>query len=181
MVTIRISVILQILHTFVPGGNRNFVWWTGHILLWVNLLSYGAFVIIELNTCKPRAKEWDPTIEGGKCLNLSEVRFVIAILNVFSDLIMMILPQRIIWGLSLPPMRKLKLSILFLFGILYVLSLFPNPHFLFCTPESNPVPPLQSYGVRLRSNIPWYRHVPQQARQITQNLQVSVVGHARSS
>ncbi|PVH95308.1 hypothetical protein DM02DRAFT_675611 [Periconia macrospinosa] len=117
MVTIRVGVILQLVRTFVPGGVRDTVWWTAHVMLWVNIVFYFVNFVVELKYCTPRAKEWDPTIEGGSCLNASEVRFVIAILNVLSDLIIIFLPQRIIWKLNQPLKARLKLSVLFLFGI----------------------------------------------------------------
>lgn len=101
----------------MPRGTRNAYFWIGHVLLWINVLFYFAMVIVELKTCTPRAKQWDPTIKGGSCISASIVRFLIAMLNVATDLIIIALPQRVIWGLHLPIKRKIALSALFLVGI----------------------------------------------------------------
>lgn len=118
MVTLKVGIILQVVRAFMPRGARSIAFWTCHILLWINIIYYFAMIVVELKTCTPRAKEWDPTIQGGSCISVSEVRFVLAMLNVGTDLTIIILPQRVIWGLNVPLKRKLILSALFLVGIL---------------------------------------------------------------
>ncbi|KAF1961796.1 hypothetical protein CC80DRAFT_463238 [Byssothecium circinans] len=118
MATLKVGIILQVLRAFMPENRRDWAWWVGHVVLWINVAFYFAMVVIELKTCTPRAKEWDPTIQEGSCIHASEVRFLLAMLNVATDLVIIALPQRVIWGLHLPFKRKLALSALFLVGIL---------------------------------------------------------------
>lgn len=118
MATLKVGIILQVLRAFFPPSTRTVSFWIGHVVLWINVAFYFAMVIIELKTCTPRAREWDPTIQHGSCIHASEVRFLLAMLNVATDIIIIVLPQRIIWGLHLPFRRKLALSALFLVGIL---------------------------------------------------------------
>lgn len=118
MVTLKVGIILQVLRAFIPRGTRNISFWIGHVVLWINVAFYFAMVVVELKTCTPRAKEWDPTIQGGSCIHASEVRFILAMLNVGTDIVIIALPQRIIWGLHMPIKRKIALSALFLVGIL---------------------------------------------------------------
>ncbi|KAJ4356509.1 uncharacterized protein N0V89_004543 [Didymosphaeria variabile] len=118
MATLKVGIILQVLRAFMPANTRDWTFWVGHVVLWINVTYYFAMVVVELKTCTPRAKEWDPTIQGGSCIGASEVRFVLAMLNVATDLVIIALPQRVIWSLHLPIKRKLALSALFLVGIL---------------------------------------------------------------
>jgi hypothetical protein len=97
----------------VPSGFT-----VGHIVLWINVMYYFAAVVVELKICTPRAKKGDPTIQGGSCNSVSEFRLGLAMLNVVTDLVIIALPQRVIWRLYLPLKRKLALSALFLVGIL---------------------------------------------------------------
>jgi hypothetical protein len=118
MATLKVGIILQVFRAFMPPGTRNKAYWVGHVVLWINILYYFAMVVVELRACTPRAKEWDPTIQGGSCIHASEVRFVLTIVNVATDIVIIFLPQRVIWSLHLPIKRKLAMSALFLVGIL---------------------------------------------------------------
>lgn len=119
MPILRSGITLQIIRTFVPLGTRNAVFWTGHVLIWLNLLIYFATIVVEFKMCSPRAKKWDPTITGGSCSRGAlAVRFFVAFLNVASDVVLLVIPQRAIWRLRMGWGGKGRLSVLFLFGLL---------------------------------------------------------------
>jgi hypothetical protein len=117
MATLKVGIILQVIRAFMPPGTRKKAYWVGHVVLWINILYYFAMVVVELKACTPRATEWDPTIQGGSCIHASEVRFILTIVNVATDIVIIVFPQRVIWSLHLPIKQKLAISVLFLVGI----------------------------------------------------------------
>lgn len=114
---LKIGILLHWTEIFVPAGFRNGFWWTCHITIWVNVLFYIICTFIELFGCTPRAKLWDPTLKG-KCLDMLNVNVVSACVNFFSDLIILMLPQRVIWGLQLSIARKVGTAAVFAVGSL---------------------------------------------------------------
>ncbi|KAF2183644.1 hypothetical protein K469DRAFT_727917 [Zopfia rhizophila CBS 207.26] len=119
---LKISLILQCLRVFVPPGTRNFTFWTSHILIWINVIFYAITIFLIIFSCKPEAKIYDPTIKGGRCFNAPAINISAATINAASDLMMLILPQRVIWDLTIPLSRKLALSAAFLVGVLTLAS-----------------------------------------------------------
>lgn len=54
-----------------------------------------------------------------------------AAINVVTDLVILILPLTVIWGLNIPTRSKLSLSFIFSLGSLYVVSdLMSNSNFI---------------------------------------------------
>ena len=86
-------------------------------MLWVNVTFYTICTFIEIFGCTPREKIWDVTIEG-RCVNLPNVIIVSAFLNFFSDLIILLLPQKVIWSLHMSNRKKFGTAALFAVGIL---------------------------------------------------------------
>lgn len=68
--------------------------------------------------CTPREKIWDPTVPGGKCTNLKVSLVVSSTTNVVSDILILLLPQNIIWRLQMPLQRKIGVSLIFVVGIM---------------------------------------------------------------
>jgi hypothetical protein len=114
---LKISIILQMIRFFVPYGVRNFTFWMSHVLIWVNVLFYVTCTFLLIFACKPEAKNYDPTIKG-HCLDSAAILISTAVLNTVSDGLMLILPQRVIWDLSMPLKRKMGLSAAFLVALL---------------------------------------------------------------
>ncbi|KAI0451240.1 hypothetical protein F5B21DRAFT_516863 [Xylaria acuta] len=110
-------VLLEWSRTFVPRGTRNTFWWTCHILLVVNVLFYVPIKIASNLSCQPHNKIWDRTVQG-TCLNEGIIWTAYSCLNLASDVIILILPQRVIWRLKLSKAKKIGISIVFAFGLL---------------------------------------------------------------
>ncbi|ORY09604.1 hypothetical protein BCR34DRAFT_368527 [Clohesyomyces aquaticus] len=66
--------------------------------------------------CNPIAKYWDYSITTGSCVNLNAFFLSVACINAATDLALLFLPIRIIWGLHLPMRRKISVAILLLTG-----------------------------------------------------------------
>ncbi|KAI0549814.1 hypothetical protein F4679DRAFT_584280 [Xylaria curta] len=117
MLALKPAVLLEWSRTFVPRGTHNAFWWTCHILLVVNVLFYGSIKIASNLSCQPHNKIWDKTVQG-TCLNEGILWTAYSCLNLVSDIIILILPQRVIWGLKLSKAKKIGVSIIFAFGLL---------------------------------------------------------------
>jgi hypothetical protein len=114
---IKANILLQYIRIFVPQGLRNFTFWTAYALILLNVLFYTIFVFLNIFACQPRRKFWDQTVEGGHCLDWPVVLAVGNVVTLISDIMIWLLPQRVIFSLQLDTSRKIGLSLLFTIGI----------------------------------------------------------------
>jgi predicted nucleic acid-binding protein len=61
---------------------------------------------------------YDPIIIRGYCLDTAAILISTAVLNSVSDVLMLVLPQQVIWELAMPMKRKLGLSAAFFVSLL---------------------------------------------------------------
>ena len=92
-------------------------------LLWIidgflvlNVIFYTALLLFQFLACRPLAYAWNPLVPGTCVQNKLVVHIVSASINTASDLIIVILPQPVIWRLELSKKRKWGLSAVFLLG-----------------------------------------------------------------
>ena len=88
-----------------------------HALIWVNLLFYMAVMLVQIMTCLPREKIWNPSISG-TCVDLARVLISGAVINVISDFSILILPIARVWQLQITKARKWGISAVFGTGLL---------------------------------------------------------------
>lgn len=134
---LKAAILLDWVHTFIVCGERNAMFWISHGLIWSNILFYGVGTIAEIFQCTPREKIWNKLYEGGSCpVNMNAHMLASGTINLVSDLIIIALPQQIIWKLHISMRARAGVSLLFTIGILLVyLALFnhillaaqPNP------------------------------------------------------
>lgn len=67
--------------------------------------------------CRPHEAIWNFYLPS-KCYSLPKVMLASASIQVISDILMFILPQKIIWGLHMNWQKKLGVSVIFGVGIL---------------------------------------------------------------
>lgn len=91
--------------------------WACNILLCINILFYLSVIIARELSCIPRERIWDKTVPG-TCIQGMLIPITSATINCISDIIILILPQRIIWKLKMTRKKKLGLSLVFATGIL---------------------------------------------------------------
>ncbi|CAI7671732.1 hypothetical protein PCG10_004796 [Penicillium crustosum] len=65
--------------------------------------------------CIPAKKFWDPTVEGA-CLDTSKFYYGVQIPNILSDVVLLVMPMRVVWTLPIPKSQKALLSGVFLVG-----------------------------------------------------------------
>lgn len=88
--------------------------WATWILIW---WTSGLFIIFL--ECRPISTNWgEPT----HCGPTHTTSIITAVINSVADVAILMLPQPMIWQLQLPNIKKLGLSLAFLFGGLYVVA-----------------------------------------------------------
>ncbi|KAF9241048.1 hypothetical protein CBS147339_4328 [Penicillium roqueforti] len=80
--------------------------------------AWGLSIILEsFLICHPVAFNWNPTLPKGGCGNRNAAFVVAGVLNMVTDLMVMLLPIPYIWKLQLPVGRKIGLSVAFSIGL----------------------------------------------------------------
>ncbi|KAJ4984261.1 integral membrane protein [Stagonosporopsis vannaccii] len=122
IIPLKVSLILQIRRIFMPHNHslhaRPFVLWVIDSFLVLNVIFYLALFLFQFLACRPLPHAWNPLIPGTCVRNKLFVHIVSASINTASDLIIVILPQPVIWRLELSSKRKWGLSAVFLLGAL---------------------------------------------------------------
>ncbi|KAI2463957.1 hypothetical protein F4781DRAFT_95366 [Annulohypoxylon bovei var. microspora] len=66
--------------------------------------------------CIPIEYNWDTTIKGGHCINIGQLALVTSILNVITDVAILVLPLPLVWKLNVSRQRRWGLVLLFGLG-----------------------------------------------------------------
>lgn len=118
VLTIKAAILLEWVRIFVPYGVRNRFFWLCHAVLGMNTIFYIVVLFVMIFPCIPVEKAWNPMYAGGYCtINTQAVNIASAVLNLASDIFILILPQRIIWGLKMSAKTKRGVSVIFAIGI----------------------------------------------------------------
>ncbi|KAJ4382806.1 hypothetical protein N0V86_002030 [Didymella sp. IMI 355093] len=120
IIPLKVSLILQIRRIFMPHDcslhARPIRLWVIDGFLALNVMFYFALFLFQFLACRPLAHAWNPLVAGTCVKDRLVVHVVSASINTASDMIIVILPQPVIWRLSLSKKRKWGLSAVFLLG-----------------------------------------------------------------
>ncbi|KAH9988237.1 hypothetical protein F4779DRAFT_277749 [Xylariaceae sp. FL0662B] len=118
LLTLKAAILLEWVRIFVPRDRRNMFCWSCYAVLGANTIFYVIMLFVRNFACVPAEKIWNPMFVGGYCgIDMNALNIASAAVNLFSDVIMAVLPQKAIWGLILSTRTKLGLSALFTIGI----------------------------------------------------------------
>lgn len=118
MIFMKLAIILDLTSIFVPLRSRNLFFWVSHTVLALNLAFYIAGFFMEVFACTPREKIWNKLVIGGTCLDWISGIITSGVINMISDVVILILPQTVIWKLHISKEKKIGISVLFAIGIL---------------------------------------------------------------
>ncbi|KAI3330147.1 hypothetical protein F4824DRAFT_515848 [Ustulina deusta] len=118
---IKVAILMDWLHIFVPGKTRNKFFWACWVVLAINTLYYIANIVAVNLTCIPFEASWNILV-AGKCLDQKALDTSSAVINLISDLTIMVLAQQVIWNLHMSMKRKLGLSLIFAAGLFGTVS-----------------------------------------------------------
>ncbi|TGJ79928.1 hypothetical protein E0Z10_g8836 [Xylaria hypoxylon] len=104
---LKTAILLKWVRIFVPRGTRGTFFWACYILLWTNILFYIILLAFVDFSGKPRTQN-----NKDKALLIASAWY-----NLASDVLIVLLPQRIIWRLHLETKKKFGIAAIFAIGI----------------------------------------------------------------
>jgi hypothetical protein len=113
----KVAMLLQLKRIFL-GVTRGKLYWLHEVLLWTNIPCYLAIMFSFAFACVPREKIWEPHLPG-RCISVNGLLIGSSVLNVVSDITILLLPLVVIIRLQLPARSKMILAAVFGTGILY--------------------------------------------------------------
>ncbi|KAI1772054.1 hypothetical protein F4818DRAFT_427460 [Hypoxylon cercidicola] len=115
---IKVAICMEWLHLFSPKGTRGFVFWSSHFIIWTNILTYFICIVLLNIACVPYERNWNKLVPG-TCGRADTARntLVTSIINVATDIMIFIIPQKTIWNLNMSKRKRLGVSIIFAIGI----------------------------------------------------------------
>ncbi|CAI6088061.1 unnamed protein product [Clonostachys chloroleuca] len=111
------AILLEWIHIFVPLPRRNAFFWICVALMVVNTGLYVGAIIATCVTTLPIEAAWKPWIKGRTLVDRQISDTTTVSFNLLIDILILILPQMVIWKLKMNAPRKIGLSILFCLGI----------------------------------------------------------------
>ncbi|KAI9674703.1 MAG: hypothetical protein M1817_001606 [Caeruleum heppii] len=113
---VKVSILLLYLRIF--SGTKRKVRWMIHATIWfVVAYNFAGFWVVVFS-CRPVEKAYDLTIKGGSCVNRNGLAIAGTVLNIFTDLVMVVIPMPLVWALQLPIRQKIGVSLIFLTAFL---------------------------------------------------------------
>ncbi|CAN8097861.1 unnamed protein product [Discula destructiva] len=117
---LKLSILVQYIRIFMPNRQPRALYWSTILLGGANAISYLVLLLMQIWSCTPMRKSWDPLVVGGYCLDTSALNVSASSINVISDIAIFVLPQAIIWRLNMPLKQKLQVSTIFLIAALAI-------------------------------------------------------------
>lgn len=122
----KFAIVFLCLRVFAPSD-----WYKACVAVLAFITLYTLYIIIiSITPCLPIHAYWDSTVQGW-CFPNAVLWFVNAGLNIFTDILVVLLPIPGIFKLQLPRKQRIGVSLVFALGFLYVtllicsLLLFP--------------------------------------------------------
>lgn len=122
LMLIKASILLEWTRILVPRGMRNsFFYWACQVMILANSLLYISIIITINLVCAPRDKIWHRWMPG-TCIDINAFNLGITACTLLFNVMILLLPHRIIWQLALSKPQKIGVSIIFSVGIMYVMT-----------------------------------------------------------
>lgn len=116
MIFVKAAVLVEFAHIFIPSG-RNLFLWASYAVPFLNGLLFVAYIMARWLACTPQHKLWRPR-ETGRCFDRKKMEETVSVLDMIFNLIILLLPQMIIWKPHPMQRHKLGISLLFSAGLL---------------------------------------------------------------
>ncbi|KAI0468006.1 hypothetical protein F4859DRAFT_492379 [Xylaria cf. heliscus] len=118
---VKAAILLDWIKIFVPAGTRPAFFWVCYVVMGINTAFYIASLALANAVCRPLQHFWDPLVEG-HCGNGRIADVISAVFNSAADIIILILPQTIIWKLHMAPEKKFGIAAIFAIGLIAVVA-----------------------------------------------------------
>lgn len=124
---LKTAILLEWLRILAPPGQGNRLaspFWWGCVSVMALQVVWAVACVVLLNVqCSPHEAIWKVYMPRELCFNLVPVQLTSGAVQLASDVVMLLLPQRTIWELKLSWQKRLGVSVIFGLGILYVTPL----------------------------------------------------------
>ncbi|KAI1652732.1 hypothetical protein F4813DRAFT_376920 [Daldinia decipiens] len=117
MIIMKASIPKEWCRIFSPHRSRASFYWICHTIMVLNIIFYAIAILVENFSCFPHDRIWDQLIPGSQCLNINAILIAGASINIVLDFMILILPQRVIWGLQMSRSKKIGVSLVFTIGL----------------------------------------------------------------
>lgn len=108
----KLAILLLYIRLFFPKGvTRSSLWWIIQIVIWLNFLYTVGLILALALQCVPYHKAY-----GSSCVNQYMVLISASIINIISDLLVLMIPMVSVWRLNMSRKRKLAVWALFAFA-----------------------------------------------------------------
>ncbi|KAI1348772.1 hypothetical protein F5Y01DRAFT_205411 [Xylaria sp. FL0043] len=115
---VKAAILLEWLRIFVPKGSRGNIFWISRTLLCINILINVAGLFVINLACIPHEKIWNRLTVPGHCIENHAFDIISAAINLSIDLLILLLPQRVIWSLKISTTKRIGVAAVFTVGIL---------------------------------------------------------------
>ncbi|KUI60553.1 hypothetical protein VP1G_07728 [Cytospora mali] len=110
----KLSILLLYVRLFYPKGvARSLFWWIIQAVIWLNFLYTVGLILAIALQCVPYHKPY-----GSSCVDQYMVLISASIINIISDLLVLLIPMASLWRLNMSRKRKWAVWALFAFGTL---------------------------------------------------------------
>lgn len=116
----KTAILMEWIFIFCPkgGSRRNLFFWTCHFAIWTNIIFCAITAILFSLSCVPYEYLWNRTIEDGYCrMNTAYITLSTACFSFSTDIIILLMPQHVIWELNMSRGRKIGISVVFALGM----------------------------------------------------------------
>ncbi|KAI8961148.1 hypothetical protein F5Y11DRAFT_240518 [Daldinia sp. FL1419] len=117
MIVMKASIPKEWCRIFAPHQHRSAFYWICHIIMVLNIIFYSIAILVENFSCFPHERIWDQLIPGRQCLNVNAILIAGASINIVLDFMILMLPQKVIWGLQMSKSKKIGVSLVFTIGL----------------------------------------------------------------
>lgn len=108
----KVTILCFYLRVFTRRDARM----TCYCLLGFVAATWFAYLLAAFLQCKPFAYQWDKTIPGGHCIDIDTYDKTTSVPNIFTDLIMLVLPIPTVINLQTSRARKAECFLVFMVG-----------------------------------------------------------------
>ncbi|KAI1384386.1 uncharacterized protein F4822DRAFT_432933 [Hypoxylon trugodes] len=121
---LKTAILLEWCRLLTPPGNRwKSFFWLGCVGVIFIQVSFGIACVILLNMqCTPHVSIWEFWRPERKCFDLISLQLASGSIQLFSDVAMLLLPQKTIWTLQLSWQKRLGVSVVFGLGVFACVS-----------------------------------------------------------
>ncbi|KAI1459635.1 hypothetical protein F4805DRAFT_48677 [Annulohypoxylon moriforme] len=113
----KIAIILEWVYLFVPRATHDTFYWVCYGMIGANCSLYLATILCTDYACTPREKIWRRYLPG-TCIDVNTFNAIITSVHLVFDLMMLLVPHRIIWKLALSARQRTGVSAVFSVGIM---------------------------------------------------------------